>query len=216
MSKGARKKSLTHSRPAQPTTGTQPIQPAQRATQATAAPTSDAATLAALTEEEPLTPVEITWGANADSSTVAASALEVIKELCRTAGETSCLITSTARDATAQARAMYNNLESTGVAAQRALYGPFGDQVIDTYEASKAAGKTADEIKADMAAKITEVGPSNVSKHCADPTVLAVVDIAPSSITNKTRFVEAALAHSGVSKYLGPPNDPAYHLEIPV
>jgi hypothetical protein len=188
------------------------------------ATTTDAQVLASLpigadtaeAEEAAGSDVAITWGPNADSTKVAASALAVIKAICTTAGEDGCTITSTARDATDQARAMYNNLVATGVAAQRALYGPFGDQVIDTYEASKAAGKTADQIKADMAATITAVGPSNVSKHCADPTVLCVVDIAPSSITNKTAFVAAVEGHAGVSKFLQPPADPAYHLEIPV
>ena len=69
---------------------------------------------------------------------------------------------------------------------------------------------------ADMTAKIIEIGPANVSRHCADFNVLCVVDIAPSSIQNKTKFVAAFKADKRVSKYFLPPSDPAYHLEIPV
>lgn len=166
------------------------------------------------------TTVTITYGTNADSSTVKATAETVIKEIVAKSGGTSCTITSTARTPEAQARAMYNNLvgtgEGQGVTAQRELYGPYGDQVIDTFEAEKEAGKTADEIKAAMAAKIIELGPGNVSKHCADSNTLCVVDIAPSSITNGTKFEEEVDKDSRVSKFLKPPDDPAYHLEIPV
>ena len=159
---------------------------------------------------------KINWGANADSSKVKASALGVIKDILKAAGEPDCTITSTARSPEDQARAMYNNIVKYGVSHQKDLYGPYGDQVIDQYAASKKAGKNAAGIKADMAAKIREVGPANVSKHCADFEVLCVVDIGPSSIGNKKKFIEAVEAEGRVSNFLQPPADPAYHLEIPV
>jgi hypothetical protein len=140
----------------------------------------------------------------------------VIKEIVAKSGDKSCTITSTARSPEDQARAMYNNLESEGVEAQKELYADAGDKVIDVYVASKAAKKTPAQIKADMVAKINALGPSNVSKHCADSSKLCVVDIAPSSITNKTKFIEEVGKDSRVSKFLKPPTDPAYHLEIPV
>ena len=53
--------------------------------------------------------------------------------------------------------------------------------------------------------------------HVADPIKLNVIDIAPSSIDPGLRklFVDAVLGDERVAKYLGPPKDPAYHLEIP-
>jgi hypothetical protein len=54
-------------------------------------------------------------------------------------------------------------------------------------------------------------------QHCAYPCGLNVIDIAPSSINPSLRglFVTAVLGEKRVAKYLGPPKDPAYHLEIP-
>jgi hypothetical protein len=91
--------------------------------------------------------------------------MAVIKDILRKAGEPSCKITSTARTPEDQARAMYNNIVGTSVKDQKDLYGHWGDMVIDQYSASKKAGKSADQIKADMAAKIREIGPEKVSRH---------------------------------------------------
>jgi hypothetical protein len=159
---------------------------------------------------------KINFGPSADSSTIKPHVLQVIKDILRAAGEPSCTITSTARTPADQARAMYRNIVGTSVKSQKDLYGHWGDMVIDQYVASKKAGRNPDEIKADMAAKIIEIGPANVSRHCADFNILCVVDIAPSSIVNKTKFVAAFKADKRVSKYFMPPTDPAYHLEIPV
>ncbi|HEX8423481.1 MAG TPA: hypothetical protein VF634_08720, partial [Pyrinomonadaceae bacterium] len=99
------------------------------------------------------------------------------------------------------------------------LYKAPGKAVIDEYVKAKNAGKSGDQIKAAMEAKIRAIGPANVSHHCADPAVLNVVDISPSSVTNKLAFeksTNAAKAKGAVSKFLTPGNnDPAYHLEIP-
>lgn len=159
---------------------------------------------------------KINFGPSADTSAVKPSALEVIKDLLRKSGDASCTITSTARTPAAQANAMYRNIVGTSVKSQKDLYGHWGDMVIDQYVVSKKAGKTPDQIKGDMTAKIIEIGPANVSRHCADFNKLCVVDIAPSSITNKTKFVAAFKADKRISKYFLPPTDPAYHLEIPV
>lgn len=172
---------------------------------------------ATLTEGSASAPVEvtITYGPKADPAMVSPSAEQVIKELVAKAGDHSCLITSTARSPEDQARVMYNNLESYGVAAQKALYAAAGDQVIDVYSASKQANKTPVQIKADMTAKINELGPSNVSHHCADPASLCVVDIDPGSLAHGAAFVQAVKADGRVSKLIEPPDDPAYHLELP-
>jgi hypothetical protein len=125
------------------------------------------------------------------------------------------IISSTQRSPTDQARVMFNNLETQGVAAQRRLYKEPGQAVIGVYEAGKAAGKTPDAIKADMTAKINELGPMTVSHHAADPKLLNVFDVAPSSVANVDAFQKAAKADTRVSKFLTPPNDPGLHFEIP-
>ena len=131
------------------------------------------------------------------------------------AGLKSALISSTSRTPADQARIMFNNLEKYGVEHQKRLYGRSGDSVIDVYAKSRAAGKTSDQIKADMETKIKEVGPTNVSRHTGDPNVLNVFDVAPSSITDKVAFEKAVKADTRVTKFLTPPQDPGYHLEIP-
>jgi hypothetical protein len=160
--------------------------------------------------------VTINWGAEADSSTVTANSLEILKDVCRAAGVTSVTITSTSRDATNQARVMYDNLESKGVAAQKALYGDYGVKVIDVYVDLKAKKKTADEIRAGMKDKIDELGCTNVSKHCSDPKVLEVFDVGPSSIpaAKLEAFQKAAETEARISNYIRTPRDPGCHFEI--
>lgn len=165
-----------------------------------------------------MTEPKITFGARANKSVVSQKTLDLLKSILKDAGLDSCRITSTSRTPEDQARAMYNNLVATSVPRQKKLYGAAGDQVIDVYVVQKAAGKTADQIKAAMEAKIKALGPTHVSRHCADPSVLNVIDIAPSTIANKQAFetaVLAAKARGKVSHFITPPTDPAYHLEIP-
>jgi len=157
----------------------------------------------------------IKFGTNANKQDVTDFSLEVLRDILRAAGLKGALISSTARNPANQARVMYNNLVARGVAHQKKLYAAAGDAVIDVYAASKAAGKNAAQIKADMEAKIIEVGPTRVSRHAADPKVLCVFDVAPSSISDKAAFEMAVKADTRVAKFLTPPGDPGYHLEIP-
>lgn len=161
--------------------------------------------------------INVSFGPNADASVVSQYTLQVLKECLAVAGERNATITSTSRTPRDQARAMYNNIVSRGVASQRALYAAAGDQVIDAYVASKEAGNDRDGILADMTAAIQRIRPGRVSKHCADPAVLGVIDVGPSSVENKERFVAAVEADPRVSNFLHPGNssDPAYHIEIP-
>ncbi|HEX6292894.1 MAG TPA: hypothetical protein VFZ66_27170 [Herpetosiphonaceae bacterium] len=133
-------------------------------------------------------------------------------------GNAAATITSTYRRPEDQARAMYNNIGKKGVAHQRGLYGPAGNEVISVYERSLAAGKTRAEILADMAAAIEQIGAGLVSKHSGDHSVLGVIDIDPISIANHAAFLEAikaAIKDRLISNFLQPPKDPAYHIEIP-
>ena len=161
----------------------------------------------------------ISFGPKANQAVVSVHTLGVLTEILNAAGINSCLITSTSRTPADQARIMFNNIVSKGVTAQKSLYKPPGKAVIDEYVKAKNAGKTGDQIKAAMEAKIRALGPDTVSKHCADPAILNVVDIAPSSLSNKAAFekaTRAAVTKGTVSKFLTPANnDPAFHLEIP-
>ncbi|HVG22277.1 MAG TPA: hypothetical protein VNI02_24785 [Blastocatellia bacterium] len=172
-------------------------------------PGADGAGAAAATD------IEIHFGPNAKAEAVTPFSIGVLKDILRAAGLRGALITSTSRSPAEQARVMFINLQLTGVARQRSLYKPPGNKVIDVFVASKAAGKTDAQIKADMESKIIELGPTTVSRHASDPHVLCVFDVAPSSIQNQRAFVAAVRAERRVSKFLQPPVDPAFHLEIP-
>jgi hypothetical protein len=160
-------------------------------------------------------PEDIVFGPNAKSSDVTPYSLGVLRDVMVASNVARLIISSTQRSPTDQARVMFNNLETQGVAAQRRLYKDPGQAVISVYEAGKAAGKTPDAIKADMTAKINELGPMTVSHHAADPKLLNVFDVAPSSVADVDSFQKAAKADARVSKFLTPPNDPGLHFEIP-
>lgn len=152
-----------------------------------------------------------------DGAKVSEKSREIIKGIMKKAEIYSMTVTSTARTVYDQARIMYDNIESTGVDAQKELYASAGDQVIDVYKEAKKGGNDRNTIISKMKAKIVELGAGSVSRHCADIEKLNVVDIAPSSIDakNKSKFEDAIKNEAGISKYIFPPTDPAYHIEIP-
>jgi hypothetical protein len=104
--------------------------------------------------------------------------------------------------------------------AQHVLYGAAGDAVIDVFDQLHAEGRPADEIRDAMRAKIVQIGPSKVSRHCGDPATLNVFDVAPTSVggaEQQTTFVaaaQAAVASGKVSKFIAYPKDPGHHFEI--
>ena len=156
---------------------------------------------------------------SADASVVSEHTRQVLRDVLDDAGLPSCVITSTVRTPNRQARAMYRNIELTSVDTQLALYAAAGDQVILEYKRLKPLGHGRQAILDAMESKILAVGPGNVSRHCADPTALNVVDIAPSSISSAQKFLAAlgrARNAGQVSKFFSPANgDPAFHVEIP-
>ena len=159
--------------------------------------------------------VEIRFGENAKSEDLTTLSRGVLVDVLRTAALRSALVSSTSRSPRDQARVMYDNLERHGVEHQKKLYGPAGDKVIDVYAASKRAGKRPEDIRFDMEEKIRDLGPSNVSRHAADPRLLNVFDVAPTSIGDKAGFERAVKGDRRVAKFLVPPTDPGYHLEVP-
>jgi hypothetical protein len=158
----------------------------------------------------------INFGPNAKGSDVSDHSRGILKAVMAAAGVSSVTISSTARGPLDQARVMFDNIVKTSVAAQKSLYGPFGDMVIDVFVAARNAGKNRDDTIAAMEAKIIEIGPSKVSHHSADPKILNVFDVAPSSIpAAKKKAWEAAIkANKDIAKFIFPPADPGYHFEI--
>ena len=159
--------------------------------------------------------LSIAFGPNAKSTDVTPYSLGVLRDVMKVANIARLTISSTQRSPADQARVMYNNIEAKGVAAQKLLYKAPGQAVIDVYAAGKAAGKSADAIKAEMTAKIVELGPMNVSHHAADLKLLNVFDVAPSSVPDAQAFQAAAQGDQRVAKFLTPPRDPGFHFEIP-
>ena len=162
-------------------------------------------------------PPSLTFGKDAVPGAVSSFSQNVLKEIMSKVGISSATISSTARTPASQARAMYHNIEKTGVGAQKKLYGKYGDQVIDAYVSAKKAGMSREQTLQAMERKINDLGPSNVSRHLADPAQLNVVDIAPSSIPagKRAAFEQALRKDPNVSKFLGPSDkDPAFHVEI--
>lgn len=159
--------------------------------------------------------IVIRFAKNARPSAVTEYSLHVLRDILSKAGLNRALVSSTARNPQEQARVMYENIVARGVSHQKKLYAAAGDEVIDVFIASKTAGRSQSEIQADMTEKIIALGPSRVSRHACDPKVLNVFDAAPSSIANKHAFEAAVVADERVSKFLTPPDDPGYHLEIP-
>lgn len=159
---------------------------------------------------------KIAFGSGAKSSDVSEHSLSVLKAVMAKAGVSSVVISSTARDPFNQARVMFNNIKSTGVAAQKKLYAAAGDMVIDVFVDAQKAGKSKNETIKMMEAKIIAIGPSKVSHHAADLSKLNVFDVAPSSIPSaKKKDWEAAIkANKSIAKFIFPPLDPGYHFEI--
>jgi hypothetical protein len=209
---------------ASPTTGAPPQpQPALARTASITWGPATTAPAARLDRSPGPSEVTIRFGSRAKQSAVAASSLTVLQDVLRASGLRSATITSTARSAADQARAMYQNLvgrgRGQGVSAQRRLYGPAGDSVIDTFVELRDQGKSPAEIKTGMKDKIIEVGPSRVSRHCGDPNILNVFDVGPASVGNsdaQEEFVDAARAEEGsrITKFIPYPQDPGHHFEI--
>ena len=150
----------------------------------------------------------IKYGADADASKVSNYSTSVLVDVMNETGNNSIQINSTARTPEEQARVMSGLVDDNGMADTKALYGKNGELVLDQHPDQKA-----------MVSKMNELGPSNVSKHIADPSKMNVVDVSPwrAGIKRPKAFASKALKHKGVSRVLSPYNsrDKAIHIEIP-
>lgn len=151
-------------------------------------------------------------GQTADENALSTKTKNILKEVGKESGNMDIHITSTARTPYDQARIMYGNLEKTSVATQKGIYRNPGDQVIDTYAASKKDGKTKAETISAMEAKIKELGPDTVSKHLADPSVMNTFDVDFGQLTNSSKFKTTMSARSELDKILV--ENGCYHIQI--
>lgn len=168
-------------------------------------------TLVALLATPPAAPVLPKNPIHLSGKPVPAAADKVLKEILQAAGLTSAHVNSVERTPAGQAQAMYDLIQKHGLQYCYNLYKDPGKKVAKVYEENKAQPKAT--IIALMTAKINELGPSTVSKHCSSTHY--VVDIDPGSIQNKDAFIKAVDTHKAVSTFLRPPSDPVYHIEIP-
>jgi peptidoglycan hydrolase-like protein with peptidoglycan-binding domain len=146
---------------------------------------------------------------------VSENAIRVLKLILRDAGLTGATISSGGRTSADQARIMYELIERDGVSYAKNLYGRYGDQVIAVYEAQKRAGRSATAIKQAMEDQIKARGCQYISHHCSDE--YDVIDVAPSSIADENAFrraLKSARERGIIHKYIPPPEDPAFHIEI--
>jgi hypothetical protein len=148
-------------------------------------------------------------------SNVSNKSAVIVSRSMKDVGETKVQITSTVRTPEKQASVMYDNIQNSSIDNQKALYGPSGDKVIDTYSSALSEkGSTPASVKSAMTEMINELGPQKVSAHCGDPSIINIIDIAPSSVSNVANFQSALKSNPGVSKLIPYPKDPAIHIEI--
>ncbi|HOW39497.1 MAG TPA: RHS repeat-associated core domain-containing protein [Bacteroidales bacterium] len=154
-------------------------------------------------------------GTSSDIKNVSDKSAKVIANSMDATGEQSVQVSSTTRTPEKQASVMYDNIQSTSVDNQKALYKNNGDKVIDTYSSASAEkGASSTSVKSAMTAKINELGPQSVSLHCGDLSKINVIDIAPSSVSNVSNFQNNLKSNPGVSNLILYPKDRGIHIEI--
>ena len=184
--------------------------------------TSHLLAVATPTSVAPLADVTLDFGVHANEADASTEIRDVIKDGLRASGQARGYISSTSRSPADQARAMFQNLTNPtarydgdgnlisdgtiqgNIDAQNDVYAAPGEAVIDIYEAFVATlpigSENYDAINANqgvlrqqMTDKIIELGPSTVSRHCADPAVVSTVDLSvnPFNATNVSLYPPA-------------------------
>jgi hypothetical protein len=154
----------------------------------------------------------IKFGPDANITALSIYSKELLERAAKASGNNIIYITSTARNAISQAHAMFDNLEEN-LDEQRRTYRAPGQAVIDVYESMKAQKASPSEIKAAMVKKINELGPSKVSNHCADFSVLNALDIPIKRLTNADLFKNIIESYLGV-RLLYELGNKVFHVEI--
>lgn len=160
----------------------------------------------------------IRYAGSAKASLMSQTAIDVLHEVCETAKVTDLTISSIKRTVQDQVRIMYRDIQTKGIAYPQRLYGKSGRAVADIYEEKTKQGLSEEEIRIAMALKMNELGPGTISHHIDDEGLgLCVFDIAPKSVVpqkNKDDLATAIGVHKKIHKFLQPPRDVAFHLEI--
>lgn len=171
--------------------------------------------------------VKVSFDSTANGAVVSKGMMELLKDGLRAAGQAAARVSSTQRSPADQARAMFQNLISTAqsieenIKRQLQLYGPNGDKVIQVF-AEMTTGKSraeitsiADAIKAKMEAKIVEIGPSNVSTHCADPSIKSVIDVPTAVFASTNIDIFYKFAQPRATKFIDERTiNGCFHLEL--
>jgi hypothetical protein len=162
--------------------------------------------------------LKIRYAGSAKASLMSQTAIDVLHEVCETAKVTDITISSIKRTVQDQARIMYQDIQKHGIDYPKKLYGNSGREVAKVYEEKTKEGLSEGEIRMAMILKMEELGPGTISHHIDDEGLgLCVFDIGPKSVrpVNKLKSLADAIgAHSKVQKFLQPPRDVAFHLEI--
>ena len=149
-------------------------------------------------------------GQSAHEEAVSQNSRRILQEVGEATNNLDIYITSTARTPYDQARIMYDNCRSDLQEQRRTYLGP-GQRVIDVYVANQ--NKPRNTVISLMEAKINELGPSTVSRHCADHNVLNVFDISIRRLSNSNNFLTNLQSRAEVSQVLI--ENGVYHVEIP-
>jgi len=131
--------------------------------------------------ERVVSPVNINFNAGINRDVISVQSLNTLRDIGLQSRVYDITITSTARNAEAQARAMYSNIVCN-YQEQRNTYRAPGQRVIDEYDASVAAGLDRAQTIQAMTNRINALGPGTVSRHAADPDVLNVMDLSQRNI----------------------------------
>jgi len=132
-------------------------------------------------------------------------------------GMPSMTISSTYRDSQAQAKAMYNNIVTHGVDAEKQLYKASWHPVIDTAsDQINAQASPADTISAMMntMSQLGLEGPHTRQAHNPD---FICFDVSPSSVSAEEQQTFEDCMNSIASKFLTPgqyKGESAYHVEV--
>ena len=123
-------------------------------------------------------------------------------------------VQSTLRSPEKQASIMLQNIKKNGVNSQLALYGRYGDAVINVYNPN---ARDEENLQA-MTAEVYRQGPRNVSKHCMtaeEYKKLNVIDISRTQMTNPSQFIKEISSSYKDIKYFDEVNNGCIHIEIP-
>jgi len=144
----------------------------------------------------------------------------VLKEVLRSAGLKSASVSSVTRTIEQQSHEIINYYKRHGAEKPKKLYGRgSGGPCIEIYEKNTEHPDIAAmvaSIKGRIAIDIKRHGGQTSLRHTSN--TYYTFDVRPSSIDNRTAFINAVKQHKEIVRFLYPgshPPDEAYHIEIP-